>query len=587
MNLNFRAMAALCSVAVSLSSGCESVGTDSSSGGVSPLFSSGNSGSNITEPYAPTETDFVPSDTAGCTIRLSENGVGIDGVGAQAQGDSVLISSGGVYRLTGSGEQRIVLDCNEDVSLILQDARLASPIESNCPLLTVTLADDTNNSVIVSDDETGITSHGDILINGNGYLSVNAGSGIRADGDVKLCGGKIELITDGDGICGGNIISADTSLEMICSGNGLNAENGYVSISGDIIDITSAENGILATDAVFISGGETDISCGGGSSAVVFIEADDRYPYGRHGGFFTDGTQEFDFSKLTSADKISPVSKKGISSGGYLRINGGRISIDSADDSISAHGDILIDGGDTVLSSGDDAVHAYGNLTINSGSVSVGKCYTGIECLSLDINGGTAHIRSTRDGVKTAGGNDMDFIGSDNDRSHHYVSISGGELTIEADGDGIDAGGTAAISGGAVLIFSATDDDFGSLDYSDSFALSGGTFAAFGSDEATKAPSIVSGICISLDVQLSAGSTVEITDGGNVLFTATLPTEAHSLIFSSEELAKGTKYHVTANGEEIYSLTATQGICGNGPRGRGGNTADMPDGTGTASGIVA
>ncbi len=589
MQLNFRAMAALCSVAVSLSSGCESAPADSSSGGVSPIFSGGNHGESLIEPYAPTADDISPAELADCTIELNAQSAEITGRGAVCDGDTVKIQGGGAYRLSGSGALPVIIECDEDISLILDGAELAAPIRSTgAAQVKLTLADNSINTVNTN-ASAGISGTGDITVNGTGQLNVTAENGICSDGAVKLCGGTVELMTDASGIiCNGYIICAGTSLGIRSGADALITSDSYISITDGVVDITSDGNGMYASEALFISGGETELNCGGGSSAVMFIESGTKYPYGRHGGFSTDGTEEFDFDELSSSDSASPYSKKGISCGGTIRINNGTVKIDSADDAISSSGNIILNGGELSVSSGDDAFHSDSIINVTSGSINVLSSYTAMEALAVDIGGGELNLSSCRDGIKTAGGNDMSFYHGDNDSSEHYVSISGGSTVIDAGGDGIDAGGTAAMSGGSVTIYSASDRRFGSLDYSDSFALSGGTLTAFGSDGFTRAPSMVSGVCLSVMAEIPSGAAVRIeSSSGDVLFSTVLPKACSTVIFSSEELKSGEVYRIYADETEITSLTASQGVCGDGPSSRGGTHDNISNGTGNSSGIVA
>ncbi len=581
MNLNFRAVAALCSVAVSFGTGCSGDGGDNQSGGVSPLFSSGGSGGSVIQPYEPTAEDSTPVLSADCTVVLAEDSVKISGKGASVEGSTVTITEGGSYRLIGSGPQRILLDADADISLILDGVEIltheGAPIESRgAANVKLTLADKSENT-LGTEGFAGILSIGDITVNGTGSLYVRAENGVSSEGAVKLCGGGLEFSAEGIGIIGGEYILCHGSAVGVNSGGeGFSSSAGYVSVMSGTLNIVSGGSGMSATQAVFVSGGETSLRCGGGSSAVMFMESGEKYPYGRHGGFSTESGKEFDFGTLASGDGTAPIEKKGISSGGDILISGGGIRIDSADDSISARGNVAIDGGSFDISSGDDAIRAEGNISVTGGTVEVSRSYTALESLSVDILGGELKLSSCRDGIKAAGGNDIGFYSSDSDKSGHYVSISGGSVTIDAGGDGIDAGGTAAISGGEVTVFSAADKCFGSLCYGDSFALSGGTLAAFGSDGLTKAPSMVSGLCLSVAAEIPAGSAVTVTDeSGGVLFETVLPKPCTTVIFSSEALVQGEEYSICADGTMIKTVTAAQGLSGDGPSGRGGSSNEL------------
>ncbi len=593
MNLNFRAMAALCSVAVSLGTGCESADTQSLSGGISPLFTTGGDVGSLIQPYQPTEDDSAPAELADCTVVLAEDSVRISGGGAKVSGNTVVITNGGVYKLSGSGSQRIVLESSEDVSLILDGVEISSaagaPIESRgSAQLKLSLAENSDNVLSSVSGSAGIASGGDIVVNGSGSLYVSAENCISSQGAVRLCGGELEFSCDKNGIVSsGYILCAGSMLGISSGAEGMIATEGYVSISGGSVDIVADGSGICASEAVFVSGGNTILRCGGGSSAVMFIESGGRYPYGRHGGFFTDGAREYDFGSLASGDGTAPAEKKGISSGGVVDLSGGTLAIDSADDSISAHGDVVINGGSITASTGDDAIRSKGRITVKSGSVDVSRSYTAIESLSVDILGGELRLSSYRDGIKAAGGNDIGFYSSDSDKSGHYVSISGGSVVIDAGGDGIDSGSTAALSGGEVTIFSTDDRRFGSIYYDDSFALSGGTLAAFGSEGLTRAPSMVSGLCLSVKAEIPAEAEVQLTDSsGEVLFRTVVPKACSTVVFSTEELVSGEEYSISADGEVLNTVTAAQGLSGDGPGGRGGSYEEL-HGSESTGGVVA
>ena len=591
MSLNFRAMAALCSVAVSLSSGCESVqqvGFDAS-GEMPPLFSSESvGGQNIAPVCVPDEADFIPAAAADCTIEFSADDILISGDGVEVRGSDVVISEGGTYRLCGDGEQRILLESGDDISLILDGVKLNAPIQGGDAQLTLTLAEYSTNSINALHSSAGISSSGDIIINGSGGLYVSGDSAIDTAGAVKLCGGDIEISAKTYGVSGSTVMCAGADIGIRSGADGLYARGAEscVSISDGTVDITADGNAVSSEAAVFVTGGESRLSCGGGSSAVLIMESGGKYPYGRHGGYYTDGNEEYDFDKLVSGDDTSPVSKKGIVSG-MVEISGGVVCIDSADDSISSLGDITIKGGELRISSGDDGLRADGCISFTDGVLDVEKSYTAIESFAADISGGSIRLNSSRDGIKVAGGNDVGFSGTVADDSDRYISISGGSITINAGGDGIDTGGTAALSGGEVIIFSENDAVFGSVDYDDSFALSGGTLAAFGSSGLTKAPSMVSMPCLSVKAEITADAEVCILDDdGSVLFSTVLPKACSTVIFSCDALEKGSRYHVTADGAELVSVTASHGVSGDGPNGRGGVVDDVAEGN-TSGGVVA
>ena len=176
MNLNFRTLAALCSVAVSLNSGCNNIEDRSSqgTGAVSPLLSSDMQEAGIA-PACAEDADFTPATHPGCTISFYEDSIGIRGEGAEVSGSSAVISTGGVYSVSGEcSDGQLVIDCAEPVSLIVEGLTLSSvagaviECTEKATLLTLSISDENYIS-----GEVGILSGADVTINGTGSLEIS------------------------------------------------------------------------------------------------------------------------------------------------------------------------------------------------------------------------------------------------------------------------------------------------------------------------------------------------------------------------------------------------------------------------------
>lgn len=98
---------------------------------------------------------------------------------------------------------------------------------------------------------------------------------------------------------------------------------------------------------------------------------------------------------------------KGIKAGGNLVINEGKFTIDSADDSIHSNTSLEINGGVFEMASGDDAFHADENLTVNAGTIHITKSYEGLERLHVRIAGGEITLVASDDGLNAAGGTEV------------------------------------------------------------------------------------------------------------------------------------------------------------------------------------
>lgn len=117
----------------------------------------------------------------------------------------------------------------------------------------------------------------------------------------------------------------------------------------------------------------------------------------------------------------------------------------------------------------DAALYSVASLTIDgAGSLSVvGNLQEGIATDgNLTINNGTINITSVDDGLNA----------SEDNVSH--LQINGGNLTINAGGDGIDSNGSLTINGGT--IFASSQGGNGGIDADGEVLINGGEIIALG-----------------------------------------------------------------------------------------------------------
>lgn len=170
---------------------------------------------------------------------------------------------------------------------------------------------------------------------------------------------------------------------------------------------------------------------------------------------------------------------------------------------------------------------------------------------------------------------DRDGRGGMMESSSGYLYISGGTMVIEAEGDGIDANTNVEMSGGMVTVYGPSNDGNGSLDYGNSFKLTGGTLLAAGSSGMATAPTsetTVNTMFVNLESSYSAGTQVRIVGEDGTEVVAFTPTKAFSnIIYASESLKQGEAYQIQIGGEAAASVTMsdTVTVSGNSMRGAG------------------
>lgn len=124
-------------------------------------------------------------------------------------------------------------------------------------------------------------------------------------------------------------------------------------------------------------------------------------------------------------------------------------------------------------------------MTIVSGAIHITESYEGIEGQHVVIQGGEITLTATDDGLNAAGGIDGSGFGKRGDTFAQSgetpsIVISGGSVDVTAFGDGIDANGTLEITGGTVTVSGPAYGDTSVLDYDISGTITGGTFIGTG-----------------------------------------------------------------------------------------------------------
>lgn len=495
------------------------------------------------------------------TITFDEGNVLVEGDGVNKKGKEILISSSGIYTLSGtSNDSNIVVDAKgQEVTLIFDSLNLTS--KTTAPIyikkaetVTITLADDTENSLAdnesyqyTDNDEINgaLHSKADLIINGNGSLSIKASqnNGITGKDTVKISDTTLYINASNNGIKAKDSLMVENSkIDIKAGGNGIKAYNETDSNSGTMeiinsnIEIISAEDGMEAITSLSIENGTYHITSGDGSNN-------------------NSTKNDWGFWGNSSREQEETTSAKGIKADGTITIKSGSFNIDSSDDSVHSNNNIEIQNGTFDISSGDDGIHADNILTIEDGEINIKKSYEGLEASTIYLNGGKTTIKSSDDGINAGGGNDsssMSRPGANQFSNNNYkIIITGGYYMVDSDGDGIDSNGIIEMSDGTLIIEGPTDNGNGAIDYDGSFNLTGGILIAIGSSGMMQVPSNTStqnSIVLSFSSQ-SETSGIQITKNDGTEIITYIPTKRYSsLIFSSPTLNQNEQYSIYLNG---------------------------------------
>ncbi len=521
----------------------------------------------------------------------------LNGTTATASSDSVKISGSKItiteeatYVISGELTEGMLIVNAPDTAklqLIFNGVNIKSETSAALYILEadkvfLTLADGTTNTLVNGGSFTAIDDNNidgalfskqDLTMNGTGSLTVTSpvAHGIVCKDDLVITGGKYIVNSASHGLDANDSLRiADADLTIDAGKDAIHCENtddtslGFIYMASGNIKAEAEGDGIAASAYIQIEDGTIDLLVGGGS------ENGEKQSSDNFGGFMgggrPGGRRPVDTQSTTADTEEDSTSMKGLKATGNISISGGKITVNSADDSVNSDKSVTINGGTFSITSGDDAIHAEETLTVTAGDLNISECYEGLEALHIDIRGGNIKLKASDDGLNAAGGTDQsgntggrdgmfggghgipgEGRGGMSANSDGSIKISGGTLYINSSGDGLDANGTLEISGGHTTVVGPTQGDTATLDYDTSGIITGGTFIGTGASgmAQTFSDSKQGVIAVTVGNQ-SAGTKILLKDkNGNTIIDYTPELNFAVVILSSPDIKSGEKYDIT------------------------------------------
>lgn len=480
------------------------------------------SGAKLAEDTHYSAKDLTWDSSSEVTIDLS-NPTATDGVTVS---DGVItITKAGNYKLTGTYEGQIKVEAADSdmVRLILNNAAITN---STGAAINVVEADE-----VVIYTASGTTN---TVSDGSSYSDTASGSPdaaiysksdltLAGEGTLKVEGKYEEGIHTSDGL-----VIASGTLEVNAANTGIKGKD-YVDILDGTITVTASQDGIKATNDtdgnrgwVRLSGGTVNISAG-----------DDGF----------------------KAERV-------------LEISGGTLNVTESNEGIEAQYINILDGTLNVTSS-DDGINASYSTTTTTDSTSTTSTSTeSTTATSTKQSAQGGQAPSGTMGQPPAGGGMGGGMGGGGMGGGTFevvdatINISGGTVTVNANGDGIDSNGTATLSGGTLVVNGPFTGGNTSLDTNGDLLLNGTTVSAANSGDMFEAPatSSTSGyVKISNVSNLSAGTTVQVADSsGNVVANYKVANSSTALILvSSSKITKGESYTVYTTTDSVDASSTT------------------------------
>lgn len=578
------------------------------------------------------DTEFTDREKSGSykaseavKITLNKTTATVSGSGVKADGSTITITEEGVYIVSGTLEDgQIIVDASDSdkVQIVLDGVHIncktnAAIYVREADKVFITLAENSSNTLGGGNEYTQIDdntvdgvifSKSNLVCNGTGSLTIEADykHGIVSKDDLVITGGTYKIAAADNGITAKDQLKIldgsfdiDAANSAVKAKNADNAELGNIYIAGGIFTIEAEQDGFHATGSIVVDDGTITVNSGDDG---FHAELDTVI----HGGTI-----------------LVEKSNEGLE-GKRVVVNGGDITINASDDGINA------------ANSGDDGVNAInpGANAVGSGDDDSNAASSNNDSSAAVNSGDDGSISGEADGKEpqqmppdTENGSDMqpsqDFdpenapsdgnapqnfdpgnAPSDGDapqkmqggpggggNSELYIKITGGTLTVSADGDGLDSNGGLLVTGGTTIVYGPTSDGDSALDYDGSAIATGGTLAAIGSAGMTESFSedstqpVITYYCTETQ---SAATTITLTDSdGSALFTIAPEKAYASIVFTCSEMKLDATYTLTA-GTDNEEITLTDIITTAGTRSvktmsdpKGGKMSNNSDNKGT------
>ncbi len=213
-------------------------------------------------------------------------------------------------------------------------------------------------------------------------------SGIVCNDELVLTGGTITVDAAADALhVNDNLRIMETQLKLKAGDDGISLtglESELYWESGTLT-VTATGDGINAENNIRILNGALTLEAG-----------DDGISAGGVTGMLeiTGGTVQ-----ITATDK-------GIAAENTVTLAGGNVEIDAEDDGISTAGLFWMEDGKLAITTRDDGIHSDTAVEIRGGTVQIPSCYEGIEAVTIDVSGGEITIYPEDDGLNANGGTD-------------------------------------------------------------------------------------------------------------------------------------------------------------------------------------
>ena len=529
-------------------------------------------------------------DTSSETAIDLSNPTATDGV--TVEDGTLTITKAGTYKLSGEYQGQIKVETadSDAVRLVLDNANITN---SSGAALNVVNADEvilysasgTTNTISDGADYTAtgeddpdavVYSKADLTIAGEGTLKVNGNheDGIHTSDGLVIASGTLEVNAANTGIKGkdyvdilGGTINVTAQQDGIKSTNDTDEGKGWTRLSNGTVTVNAGDDGFKASRVVEISGGsltveQSDegieaqyINVSGGDVNVT--SADD----GMNASLKTSNSESTDSSENTSdtANQQQNNQQQGSLPGGQQ--NGTSNQQQQGTGQPPAMSGTSQDGTSQNEASG---TAQQQNNTQNQGNhqnmgqppaMPGGNAQDGTSQNGTTGTGQQGMGQPPQGGMPGGGGGTFEVVDA-------AINVSGGHVTVNAEGDGIDSNGVTTLSGGTLIVNGPSQGGNAALDTNGDLLLNGATVLSGSTADMFEAPSTnsTSGyLKLTNSSGFEQGSTVQVADSSGKVVANYKVTKSNVqlVLVSSSSIVKGQSYTAYTTTSAVDSNAAS------------------------------
>ena len=528
-------------------------------------------------------------DTSSETAIDLSNPTATDGV--TVEDGTLTITKAGTYKLSGEYQGQIKVETadSDAVRLVFDNANITNSsgaalnvVDADEVILysasgtTNTISDGADYTATGEDDPDAVVySKADLTIAGEGTLKVNGNheDGIHTSDGLVIASGTLEVNAANTGIKGkdyvdilGGTINVTAQQDGIKSTNDTDEGQGWTRLSNGTVTVNAGDDGFKASRVVEISGGSLTVE-----QSDEGIEA--QYINVSGGDVNVTSADDGMNASLKTSDSESTDSSANTSDAANQQqgsLPGGQQSETSNQQQQGTGQPPAMSGTsqDGMSQNGTTGTGQQQNNTQNQGNQNQGNQNMG---QPPAMPGGNAQDGTSQNGTTGTGQQGMGQPpqggmpgggGGTFEVVDAAINMSGGNITVNAEGDGIDSNGVTTLSGGTLIVNGPSQGGNAALDTNGDLLLNGATVLSGSTADMFEAPSTnsTSGyLKLTNSSGFEQGSTVQVADSSGKVVANYKVTKSNVqlVLVSSSSIVKGQSYTVYTTTSAVDSNAAS------------------------------